>query len=461
MTTPETPKDPETYEPKEEGLISLQNKIIWDSKKFESLSKDPSLINWLKKVSNKCCEKAFSEQWEHFEKLNVWKTIENILKKYPNLWFEISWNLWLPLSERNFSKLSLQQKLNFTALHSAIFWKNVFYKNNPSSQDIINRIRQNNKANFNKINRQFERKNIKNLLDLEDTLKDFGLTSAEIWKVKEYLLLIKKHPELAWAWIDYTAVPNKAWDTTAYLIISALALILWAVLWALWKHYIDNIWKVEIEKATRIDGVTRIENPEAVLKLVTREANFRTVPWRKVLTPKTDDDLFFQITRKVPLLGPWLEEKYKDAQTREITMELEWRVAMQFDLKKWSQIDIDVKNWKWIVYVQLPYPDIITTKTAAKVKEVDRELVHIKEYEQAQEELRQELEQKAINDAKNNPEFYKEWEIDVANQLYGLLSTVYKPTWLKVSEVHVRFFDPNEWPKDFIDPEGKSTVNFK
>jgi hypothetical protein len=32
---------------------------------------------------------------------------------------------------------------------------------------------------------------------------------------------------------------------------------------------------------------------------------------------------------------------------------------------------------------------------------------------------------------------------------------------LKVTEVHVRFFDPEEWPKDFTDPEGKRIVDFK
>jgi hypothetical protein len=75
----------------------------------------------------------------------------------------------------------------------------------------------------------------------------------------------------------------------------------------------------------------------------------------------------------------------------------------------------------------LPYPDVITTKTAAKVEKVDRELVNVNEYEQGQEKLRQELEQQAIEDAKNNPEFYKQGEEDVARQLYDLFSTVYAP----------------------------------
>jgi hypothetical protein len=35
---------------------------------------------------------------------------------------------------------------------------------------------------------------------------------------------------------------------------------------------------MNIEETTRINGVTKIENPEAVLKLVTREADFLTEP---------------------------------------------------------------------------------------------------------------------------------------------------------------------------------------
>jgi len=38
---------------------------------------------------------------------------------------------------------------------------------------------------------------------------------------------------------------------------------------------------------------------------------------------------------------------------------------------------------------------------------VDRELVHVKAYDQAEEDLRKELEQKAIDDALKDPNFYE------------------------------------------------------
>ena len=200
-----TIKSPETLETRESGTAQELKDLKLDisdrsenRKRFDALSKDSVLKNWLNKLYDKSCKLAFSEEWKEFEKLDIWKTLENIMKQYPSLWLEICWDLWLSLSESKFSKLSLQQKLNFTELYSSVYWKSIFYKKNPSSQDIISRIKQNNEANFNKINRLFERKNVKNFLQLEKTLKDFGLNSSEIWKIKEYLQIIKKHPEFIW-----------------------------------------------------------------------------------------------------------------------------------------------------------------------------------------------------------------------------------------------------------------------
>ena len=141
-------------------------------------------------------------------------------------------------------------------------------------------------------------------------------------------------------------------------------------------------------------------------------------------------------------------------------MELSWKLAMQFDLDKWCKIDVDVKNWKGVAYVQLPQPDVIITNSKAKVLSENREWVHLSEFDQAQENLRQELEQKAISDAKNDPNFYEKWKKDVEKQLYDLLSALH-PDWVDITSVKVRFFNPDEWPKNFIDPEGRSIVNFK
>ena len=458
----------ETQESSREELYWLKAEVSREFKEFKVLSNDKNVINWMKKVFDKCWNYVIETMWKWAENVDVGQEMQDILKNHKDLWLYISQILKLPLENAKFSELSVEQKINYLALHDAFRYRRLkklrWHKEPTNANNIIRNCNANLEAYQNMINSRFRWYNLNNFLRLENTLKeDFWLTNIESQQLKKYLLLVKEHPEYLKTILGEIKVqPQLASSGNMWWYIAiGLASILSFLLWAAWMHYIDNIWKMEVEEKTRIDGVTKIENPEAVLKLITREANFETPERKKELTPRTDDQLFFQITRKIPLLGPWLEEKYKDAQTREIIMQLEWRLAMQFDLKKWSQIDIDAKDWKGVVYVQLPYPDVITTKTAAKVKKVDRELVHVEEYEQGQEELRQELEQQAIEDAKNNPEFYKQGEEDVARQLYDLFSTVYAPAWLKVTEVHVRFFDPEEWPKDFTDPEGKRIVDFK
>ena len=445
-----TIKSPETLETRESGTAQELKDLKLDisdrsenRKRFDALSKDSVLKNWLNKLYDKSCKLAFSEEWKEFEKLDIWKTLENIMKQYPSLWLEICWDLWLSLSESKFSKLSLQQKLNFTELYSSVYWKSIFYKKNPSSQDIISRIKQNNEANFNKINRLFERKNVKNFLQLEKTLKDFGLNSSEIWKIKEYLQIIKKHPEFIWI-----NKPNEAWNRIWY----AIFLLVGVVLWALWMHYIDNIGKINPETTTRLDWVTTIENAEKVLRLLTQQSDFERSWSTKIEMFKIDEDDW--------TITSFVKDWVNKIQSKEIEMELSWKLAMQFDLDKWCKIDVDVKNWKGVAYVQLPQPDVIITNSKAKVLSENREWVHLSEFDQAQENLRQELEQKAISDAKNDPNFYEKWKKDVEKQLYDLLSALH-PDWVDITSVKVRFFNPDEWPKNFIDPEGRSIVNFK
>ena len=74
----------ELFENTKEGLNVLK-KNAEDYKRFESLSKNPTLKKWLEKLYNKSCSTAFSEEWKQFETLNIWWTIQEILNKYPDL----------------------------------------------------------------------------------------------------------------------------------------------------------------------------------------------------------------------------------------------------------------------------------------------------------------------------------------------------------------------------------------
>lgn len=437
---PETPKSPEIESINEDlGGLKTEMFSVKDRKDFETLSNNPTLKKGLNKLFNKSCKQAFSEEWKHYEKLNVWKTIENILKKYPDLWFEISWKLWLSLSERKFSNLSLQQKLNFTALHESIFWKNILYKKNPSSQDILSRINQNSRSNFNKINRQFERKNVKNFLDLEKTLKEFGLASDEIWKVKEYLVILKKHPEFIY-WRNKTIEAGSGWW---YAIVGILAF----ALWALWMHYIDNIWKINPESTidiTRPEIIT-VEEPESILKFMVTKWKFgkdpdKPIRWRDEIKMFTinDDDAWWK---------KFAKEKINTIQSREIVMDLSWDVLWGFDLDKWCQIDIKTNYpsmWKWVAFIQLPEPDIMILNDEAKVVSEDLERIHVSEFKNAQEKLRQRLRGEAEIWIKKDEDFRDMTKREAKDNLLKLLKNL-KPYWMNIEDVEIRFFNPEKW----------------
>ena len=417
--------------------LSDLNLSIWpdkrkDREKFEKLSKDSDLQKWLEKIYDKSCKMAFSEEWKVFEKMNISKKLNDILKSHPSLWLKISWDLWLPLWEAKFSKLTTQQKVNFTTLYKAIDKKNL------STEDIISRINRFNKENFNKINRQFEKENAKNFLRLETTLKEFWLNSKEISKVSEYMLLVKKHPEFIW-----DMQPEKAGWARGYVIVAVLAFALWAI----WMHYIENMWKEKTETTTVLNGTTTIENPEKVLRLLTQKAQFKN-GWTTRLRPEYDNAIT-DVLEEIPLIRHVVRlsrEQIEALQTKEIEMEFSWELAMQFDLDKWCSIDINITNWKWVAYVQLPKPEVIVTNWKAKIVNVDRELVHVKAYDQAEEDLRKELEQKAIDDALKDPNFYEKWRKDVKDQLKDLFS-VLQPKWVNIVDVQVSFFDPAQGPQ--------------
>ncbi len=447
MTTPESLYS--EYDLKKPIIDTAGKAVEWvkewvksDKKKFEILSNDPTVKSGLDKLYNGVCLKAFSEEWKTFETMNIWEKISDILKKYPSLLLEISWPLELPLTETKFSNLSLQQKLNFMSLYQAVYYKGFFNKKNPTVQDINDRMKRYNIAIEEKINSSFAfENNIKNLWDIEKTLKKYGLTPDEIWKVKEYILFLKKHPKYAEAWVLQVG----AW------------IIIWifVALWFLWvKDAMRG--KSEIETNVWHNGVTTIGEPQEVLKLITQEAEFQTPTDRIAVSPQVTW-WFYDFLKENRVTGNFLTKPftekvldlYKEAQTREITMYLEWKYQLQFDLDdKNSRIHISAEDWKWEVFVQLPLPKLVVIDTKATVESYDREIVQVDAYNQAQEDLRQMLEKTAISDGEKS-DFYKNGLAKVSEQLFGLFNTIYKPAWLEITGVYVRFFDPEkDAPRD-------------
>lgn len=222
----------------EQKLKELKLYISKDYKDFETLCKDQKLQNWVNKIFNKSIQLIFQKECKLFENINIWLTIQKILKKYPNIKQQIIWDLWLSLEEKNFSNLSSWQKINFLSLYRTVSTENWKFKDNISSDDIIPNIKKNTIKILKKINNQFSRMNIKNFLKLKKTLqKNFWLTSEESEKMEKYLEYIKNHPE-------YVQKPALAQFSGIGSCLSRF--ILMPILWYLWIYYIDDIWKPNV-----------------------------------------------------------------------------------------------------------------------------------------------------------------------------------------------------------------------
>ena len=415
----------EVFENTRDWLNLLKEKTK-DYKNFEVLSKNQTLKKWLEKIYNNICSVTFSEERKQFETLNVWWTIQEILNKYPDLAIYISWDLWLSLKEQKFSKLSTKQKFNFTALYEAVNWNGLFDKKEPSSSNIYDRVKRNITSNTEKINNKFKRKNVSNFLQLEKTLQeDFWLTINESKKVKEYLEIIKKHPEFVW-----NMKIIEAWNTWWYIVVAVLAL----ALWALWMHYIDNLWRIDPETAKEVWDVV-IEEPEAILWLLTQKFGF-TVGGsiEKKLFTESEENTLIEWWKNLIKRGINLFE------TKELTMEMVWDLALKYDLD-WSSLSVNHTTWE--VVLKVKKPDIIVVDSKAQITNSNGEVFEMQAFRNAVMELEDNLKKKAIQEAKNNPKFYEVAKQQTEHDLEELFKEIH-PYWIDVTSVRVEYIDSLE-----------------
>ena len=410
--------------------------ILWkqtrDYEKFQILSKNLELKKWLNKLYNVSCERVFWEEWKKFESVNVSRKLNDVLKKYPDLWLKITWDLNLPLWENKFSSLTIQQKLNYTILHEAVYWDNIFYKKVPSSKDIYERIGYISRKYNDKINKSFKNKNITNFLQLEKTLKeDFNLTPSESWKVKEYLELIKKHPEfvndyqiLSWIW--------SWWWMLMWMVV-------WLLLWALWMYYIDNIWKINPE-TTKDVWETVIEEPKAILYLLTQKISFSTSGSikKKMFTETDNPNWIIEMWKNLLKRGINLFE------TKELDMEMVWDLALKYDLDG-SSLSVNHSTWEAVLRVK--QPDIILIDSNAKITYSNGEVVELEAFRNAEMELEDNLKKKAIEEVKNNPRFYETAKQQTEEDLKELFMEI-EPYWVNIKSVRVEYIDSLTIPRE-------------
>ena len=404
-----------------------------DFKKFEQLSNDPDVQSAVNKISEQCCKIAFEDEWKNLEKVNIWKYITNILKKYPDLWLYVSWTLGLPLTVNNFSDLTIEQKMSFLSLHKTLnIWhekniiekiNNIWYSKNNTSGDIIKNCDRTRKSFYDKLNREFRIKNILSLLPLKTALKNnFWLVDQEISKYMDYLKIIKKHPEYIWK-----VEVQQAW-TWGWLIFW---LITGVLLWVLWYYFVDNFGK----SAPHIETYSwriEISDPEPILRLLTQESEFKTFGIRKIE--------MFHIDSDNSLINKAFKKIVNVAQYKEIKMEMTGHLWIQYDL---SDCKMEIDKHTGVVYLTVCKPTVVVTDSQARITGRRNELLMMpnnEAFSNLEMELQQELKETAINDALNNPHFYDKAMQGTKEQLLPLLQAM-QPHWVEIKDLEIIYMD--------------------
>lgn len=235
-------------------LNTLQLVITKEYQEFRKLAESPLVKSGLKKIFDKASRKAFEKERKKFREVNIGRYLNWLVQKHPSLAFFISGKLKLPTSDKKFSELTLEQKINFTALYRAInpskIQKFFAYKEGNSKANIVNNYELSQKGVHTDINNQFQWMNLKNFGHLQTTLtSDFGLSKQEAWACIQYLKAIEKNPQF----INIFR-PQEAGLKSGLVFLGAGIL-----LEALWYHFISNLWNPTPETSIN-GGTTKIEN---------------------------------------------------------------------------------------------------------------------------------------------------------------------------------------------------------
>ena len=241
-----------------------------------------------------------------------------------------------------------------------------------------------------------------------------------------------------------------------------IGFIVWWILTWFWVHWIDKLWTPEPQTTIEVNvpEVIHVENPEAVLKLIVTKAEFGNDPENPIserrevtmFTPHEDDWYLKSVAKE------WINSK----QRRELVMKISWEVMAWFNLEEWCSIDIE-KNypskWKWVAYIQLPEPDLMILNDNYEITKEKLERIHLDDFKNLQEELRQDLRDKVLSWLKNNEEFIEMVHKDAADKLLKLLQSV-NAEWVEIENIKIRFFDPKKWEHPItVDPHQPFQIN--
>lgn len=416
---------------------------IWpgkDKEKFDKLSKDPALKRWMEKILKKWLEfriKTFEEVNNKYTHRKVDDYTADMIKSHPELINFIWWELGLPIktgeseAKYNFSKLTLEQKLSFLALYETKYdlWKNF---DKVPTNEIINRYKtwMNTfiEESTKKFNNTISDKKFLGFVNMKNVLQsEYWLTDNECNKMEEYLKIIQQHPEYVW----WEMLPMQA--GAKEMIIRALAL---ALLAALGYIAYKNVFKLK-EPETRIYGKsTEIKNFKEVFKIMSLEteltSNTRVIEGDPLwyYDEETWGVAFRTIKKGSNIVRKIINKSGIESRRLELQVDTEIAHIFDFETAKWN---VELKNWKWIIHVEVWEPELKIIDTDVQIFNSKRELINLDRFDDFDIQAVETLKQEALDKA-NTPEVLEK----AIRSLGKNILTLYHINWIATSDFCIK-----------------------
>jgi len=430
-------------------LADLSNNI--ESKlpkidKLPTLANDPYVKSATEKITAKCLEwkminKLFLNQ-EVFKNKKVSVYTDQVLKTNPELRFFISSNLWINKNFMNkkYEQLLAGEKIKLLALYSTLNNK-VYqlvnpYKNENGKID----TKKFEKAYTDSINWivsnlaiDFKLTQLSNLWNIKKTLKqDYKLTDKEITQYIAYLEELKKQPS--------NVQEAGGWGYIAAFIAGVVLTLAGVFIY-------NRITHPRSETITN-SGRVEIGDPRTIAKLLAVDAPFKTTWTIKKEQFKINDDDNSVIQ--------WLKKAANIPQSSEIVMEVDGKLAIQFDLDN-STFVYDYSTKK--IYAHLKKPQIIITDFNPKIFKKNWEVFEIKKFDNIQPELMSTLKQDVLKDAWNRRDILEKARKNTETILKNLYTIAFSGSGRKLEWVEVTIDDFDD-PSYHIEPQDKK-INIK
>ncbi len=403
MTTPETPKNPEISEPKQE-LWTLETQVTWDRRKFETLLKNSTLKSWLNKIFKKEAESTISTFWEWYKDnetyrhLSIESWTRRAINMHPDLAGFICWDLWLPYEElavrgmknTKFSQLTLEQKMWFISFQEALWYYN-WDISRISSSDFIKQCKALAEEHIKSMTDRFNAKltssqnliqEVAGVVDLEKVLKkEYWFTETECKKMSEYLELIQKHPEYV-TWVSNLKVNKAAMSGWWWMLIWIWVWIALSIWWYFTYKYISGLFETDTPEVRVYWNRTEVKNFKKVFKAMS--AQTETVSNMRHFEQEGfghfDESTWWYIIWG----AKWIWNRVIDVgnlvQKRELDLEVNTEIGYLFDFEN-VQCTAEIKDWKWYFYLKVKKPEVKIMNTEAKIHKSSREWINMDRFD--------------------------------------------------------------------------------